>query len=131
MSVSVIYRLSIECFRSSKSLVWHPSSGVNIVLGGGDVGKTSILDAIALLLSPSYPAALSDAEYLDRKVEAGLRYRSRHVLTIRYRRQCQAKPSWPWEWNGADAIVPKQALALQLILCTSFVSAGISAADSP
>jgi len=71
MSVSVIYRLSIECFRSSKSLVWHPSSGVNIVLGGGDVGKTSILDAIALLLSPSYPAALSDAEYLDRKVEAG------------------------------------------------------------
>lgn len=34
------------------SLKWRPSRGVNLILGGGDVGKTAILEAIALLLSP-------------------------------------------------------------------------------
>ncbi len=106
MSAPVIHRLSIECFRSIKSLVWHPSNGVNIVLGGGDVGKTSILDAIALLLSPTYPAALSDAEYLDRKVDAGFTIEAVMSLPPNTGVSDQAKLSWPWEWNGTDAVVP-------------------------
>src|SRR5260370_14107515 len=106
MSAPVIYRLSIECFRSIKSLMWHPSNGVNIVLGGGDVGKASILDAIALLLSPAYPAALSDAEYLGRKVETGFAIEAIMSLPPDVGVNDQAKLSWPWEWDGTDAIVP-------------------------
>src|SRR5258708_35146852 len=64
----LIRRLTIERFRGIEGLVWYPAAGLNIILGGGDVGKTTILDAIALLLSPTNTVALSDADYLDRDV---------------------------------------------------------------
>jgi uncharacterized protein (DUF4415 family) len=44
---------------------------VNVILGGGDVGKTTILEAIALLFSPVNPTTLSDPDYHDRDIEAG------------------------------------------------------------
>ncbi len=49
----MIPRLTIENFRGLAKLVWHPTPGRNVILGGGDVGKTTILDAIALLLNPT------------------------------------------------------------------------------
>ena len=58
-----IYRLAIKCFRGIKTLSWYPAKGVNVILGGGDVGKTTILDAIGLLLSPTNPTTLSDTDY--------------------------------------------------------------------
>ena len=45
-------RLTIEKFRGIKSLMWDPAPGVDFVLGGDDAGKTTISDAIALLLKP-------------------------------------------------------------------------------
>ena len=48
----IIRRLTIERFRGIEALTWHPAPGVNVILGGGDVGKTTVLEAIALLLSP-------------------------------------------------------------------------------
>jgi putative ATP-dependent endonuclease of the OLD family len=44
---------------------------VNFILGGGDVGKTTILDAIALLLSPSNPSVVPDTDYHGRADEYG------------------------------------------------------------
>jgi len=55
-----IYALTIERFRGITSLKWQPSRGVNVILGGGDVGKTTILEAIALLLSPVNPTTLTE-----------------------------------------------------------------------
>jgi len=43
----LILRLTIERFRGIETLIWYPEPGVNVILGGGDVGKTTILDAIA------------------------------------------------------------------------------------
>jgi recombinational DNA repair ATPase RecF len=60
----VIRRLSIERFRGISALTWRPSPGVNIILGGGDVGKTTILEAIALLLSPTNVGTISDNRIL-------------------------------------------------------------------
>jgi AAA domain len=68
---SAIYALNIERFRGITTLRWKPSRGVNVILGGGDVGKTTILEAIALLLSPVNPTTLSDPDYHDRHIEAG------------------------------------------------------------
>ena len=48
-----IYRLIIERFRGIETPSWYPAVGVNVILGGGDVGKTTVLDAIALLLGPT------------------------------------------------------------------------------
>lgn len=50
MSAPAIFHLGIERFRGIKTLSWHPAKGVNVILGGGDVGKTTILDAIGLLI---------------------------------------------------------------------------------
>jgi putative ATP-dependent endonuclease of the OLD family len=106
VSVPVIYRLAIERFRSIKAFSWHPAKGVNLILGGGDVGKTSILDAIALLLSPTNPATLIDTEYLARNIEAGFTIEAIVSLPAESGINQQAKPSWPWDWNGSEALVP-------------------------
>jgi putative ATP-dependent endonuclease of OLD family len=70
-STPAIYQLSIERYRGIPSLQWRPARGLNLILGGGDVGKTTILEAIALLLSPVNLANLSDPDYHDRKIDVG------------------------------------------------------------
>jgi putative ATP-dependent endonuclease of OLD family len=57
---AAIYALTVERFGGITSLKWKPSRGVNVILGGGDVGRTTILEAIALLLSPVNATTLSD-----------------------------------------------------------------------
>jgi len=37
-----IYALTIERFRGITSLKWKPSRGVNVIIGGSDVDKTTI-----------------------------------------------------------------------------------------
>jgi putative ATP-dependent endonuclease of OLD family len=106
MSAPTIHRLSIERFRSIKTLSWYPAKGVNVLLGGGDVGKTSILDAIGLLLSPVNPATLSDTDYHARNVEEGFVIEAIIGLPPESKINNQVKPSWPWDWNGKDAVVP-------------------------
>jgi hypothetical protein len=101
-----IYALTIERFRGITSLNWKPSRGVNVILGGGDVGKTTILDAIALLLSPVNPTTLSDPDYHDRDIETGFSIEAVLSLPVGAGISSQMKPSWPWEWTGEEAIVP-------------------------
>ena len=106
MSAPTIYRLSIERFRCIKTFTWHPTKSVNVILGGGDVGKTTILDAIALLLSPTNPATLSDTDYHAREVAAGFVIEAIISLPTQSGINYQTKPSWPWEWDGCDIKVP-------------------------
>ena len=73
MATLAIYRLDIERFRRIRVLSWHPARGVNVILGGGDVGKTTILDAVALLPNPTNSTTLSDTDYYARNVEAVVR----------------------------------------------------------
>lgn len=70
-AVSRILRLDINRFRGIRTLKWVPHSGVNVVIGGGDVGKTTILEAIALLLSPTNQNSLTDFDYYDRDATEG------------------------------------------------------------
>ena len=41
ITTPAIYALSIERFRGITSLKWRQARGVNVILGGGDVGKTT------------------------------------------------------------------------------------------
>jgi putative ATP-dependent endonuclease of OLD family len=105
MPVPTIYRLAVERFRGISSLTWHPARGVNVILGGGDVGKTTILDAIGLLLSPTNAGA-SDTDYFARRIEEGFSIEVVMSLPPGCGINYQFKPSWPWEWDGKDALVP-------------------------
>ena len=71
IAAPVILYLNIERFRGIKALPWYPAAGVNVILGGGDVGKTTILDAIAILLAPTNATAVSDTDYYRRDIDAG------------------------------------------------------------
>jgi putative ATP-dependent endonuclease of OLD family len=106
MRVPVIYQLRIERFRGIKALTWHPAKGVNVILGGGDVGKTTILDAVALLLSPVNTTSLSDAEYFARDVEKGFSISAVLSLPPCSSMDDQVSPSWPWGWNGEEPVLP-------------------------
>ena len=105
-SSPAIYHLAIERFRGIKMLSWHPTNGVNVILGGGDVGKTTILDAIALLLSPTNPSILSDTDFHARDDGAGFVIEAVLTLPPASGINYQTKPSWPWNWNGNEAVVP-------------------------
>lgn len=105
-SAPVIRRLTIDRFRGIEKLVWYPEPGVNVLLGGGDVGKTTILDAIALLLSPTNTTAVSDADYWRRQVEDGFCIEAVMSLPEGCGINQQTKNAWPWEWNGTEPVLP-------------------------
>ena len=102
----MIHHLAIERFRGIEALSWHPTAGVNVILGGGDVGKTSILDALGLLLSFSAYTTLSDTDYYCRDIEAEFTIEAVFSLPPECGINDQFKASWPWEWNGSEAVVP-------------------------
>jgi putative ATP-dependent endonuclease of the OLD family len=103
---AIIHQIKIERFRGIENLKWNPVAGINVILGGGDVGKTTILDAIALLLSPSNSFVLSEADYWNR--DYGAEFSIRAVMSLPASSDIGQHPkfAWPWEWNGTDAVSP-------------------------
>ena len=77
-----------------------------MILGGGDAGKTTILDAIGLLFSPVNPSNLADTDYHARDIAAGFVIEAVVSLPAGSGIHDQLKPSWPWVWNGNDISVP-------------------------
>jgi putative ATP-dependent endonuclease of OLD family len=57
--------IEIENYRAIKKLVWRPDSGLNCLIGPGDSGKSSILDAIELCLGSATrrTIAVSDCDF--------------------------------------------------------------------
>ncbi len=64
-----IRQLEIRNFRSIKSLEWKPTSGINCLIGPGDSGKTTILDAIDYCLGARRNLSISDADFFEMNVE--------------------------------------------------------------
>jgi predicted ATPase len=55
--------LSIQNFRSIQMLSWAPSAGINCLIGPGDSGKSTILDAIDLCLGARRSVAFGDTDF--------------------------------------------------------------------
>jgi putative ATP-dependent endonuclease of the OLD family len=66
--------IEITHFRGIRLLQWHPGPGVNCLIGSGDSGKSTILDAIDLCLGQRRTVAFSDADFhqLDTSVPIGI-----------------------------------------------------------
>ncbi|AMC35281.1 ATP-dependent nuclease [Janthinobacterium sp. B9-8] len=107
MSAPKVLRLHMERFRGFESLTWHPAPGMNIILGGGNVGKSTLLEAIALLLHPTNSFILSDSDYWQRKVEEEFCIEAVIQLPDSIGINRQSTVAWPWEWDGANAVLPK------------------------
>ena len=61
--------VTIENFRCIQHLSWMPASGLNCLVGPGDSGKSSILDAIDLCLGVRRTTNLTDADFHGLDVE--------------------------------------------------------------
>ncbi|TPQ40127.1 ATP-dependent endonuclease [Bradyrhizobium guangdongense] len=64
-----IRHIEIRNFRCIQSLNWFPSPGINCLVGPGDSGKSSILDAIDLCLGARRNVLLTDADFYSLNVE--------------------------------------------------------------
>jgi len=67
--LALIRKIEIENFRSIQKLDWLPSAGINCLIGAGDSGKSSILDAIDLCLGARRSFQVSDADFFNLDVE--------------------------------------------------------------
>lgn len=103
---AIIRQISIERFRGIRSLKWNPAIGMNIILGGGDVGKITLLEAISLLLNPSSTIALSESDYWQRETDKEFNIRVVISLPASSGINQQKKLALPWAWNGSDAASP-------------------------
>ena len=61
--------VEIRGFRSIQSLDWFPMPGVNCLVGSGDSGKSTVLDAIDACLSPRRGMLFSDTDFYNLNVE--------------------------------------------------------------
>ena len=106
---AVIRKLTIERFRGIEKFEWAPGPGTNVVLGGGDVGKTTILEAVALLLNPSNAAVVSESDYWKRENTQEFLITAVMALPESSGISNQQSFSWPWAWDGKDAVQPSAA----------------------
>ena len=58
-----IRKIEISHFRCIRSLTWSPSSGINCLIGPGDSGKSTVLDAIDLCLGARRIVQFTDADF--------------------------------------------------------------------
>jgi predicted ATPase len=59
-------------FRSVHSLTWLPSAGINCLIGPGDSGKSTILEAIDLCLGAQRNIQFSDADFFNLDVKQAI-----------------------------------------------------------
>ncbi|HBS25545.1 MAG TPA: OLD family endonuclease [Gammaproteobacteria bacterium] len=105
---SKILKLKISNFRGIHELNWRPSPGMNFVLGGGDTGKTTVLEAVDLLFSPSTSFAVSETDYWMRDITTSLIIDGVVRLGDGVDINTQSNMAYPWHWNGSEAVVPDQ-----------------------
>lgn len=61
--MAIVRRIEIENFRSIRRLSWCPEPGFNCLVGPGDAGKTTILDAIDFCLGARRNLNATDADF--------------------------------------------------------------------
>jgi putative ATP-dependent endonuclease of the OLD family len=71
--MTLIRVLEIENFRAVKELRWLPGAGVNCLIGPGDSGKSTILDAIDYCLGARRSVAFTDADFHGLDVDDPIR----------------------------------------------------------
>lgn len=102
-----IKKLTIRRFRGIRNFSWLPEAGLNLIIGGGDCGKTTILEAIGLLFHSGTSSNLTEADYWKRESENGFEIEAVISTKSDFEFSSGSRVFWPWEWNGTDAVQPK------------------------
>ena len=105
-----IRQLHIKGYRGIASLKWNPYKNTNIILGGGDCGKSTILEALGLLFSPSGNRSLTESDFWNKKSEDGFSIEASIHISDDFEFSAGTKIYWPWEWDGENSIIPAAEL---------------------
>ncbi len=71
--MATIRLVEIENFRCIRHLQWYPTPGINCLIGPGDSGKSTILDAIDLTLGARRTAQFTDADFHNLDIKNPIR----------------------------------------------------------
>lgn len=61
--MTCIRKIEVSNFRAVKKLIWIPNEGMNCLIGPGDAGKSTILDAIDIALGARRQTTFTDADF--------------------------------------------------------------------
>jgi len=103
---AIIRKLSVRRFRGLETLDWRPGPTMNLILGGGDMGKTTILDAVGLLLSASNATTVSEVDYWRRDNSVEFSIEAVVSLPEGVEPNTFSVLLMPWDWDGEDAVLP-------------------------
>lgn len=106
MSKAIVLCLLISSYKGTRYLVWKPSDKLNLIIGGGDIGKSTLLDAIGLLFHPSNSKSLSGSDYYNRNITDGFEIEAVLSVSDDFKFTSGSKMYWPWEWDGENAVLP-------------------------
>ena len=67
-----VRRLQIERFRGIRSLDWRSISDTAALVGPGDSGKSTVLDALERVLSPRWNFPFDDSDFYDLKTDEAI-----------------------------------------------------------
>jgi putative ATP-dependent endonuclease of the OLD family len=101
-----IKQFHIKHFRGISDLKWNPKPGMNMIIGGGDCGKTTALEALGFLFHPGNNISLSEADFLNRESQEGFSIEAVISISEEFDFTSGSKVFWPWEWNGEDPTLP-------------------------
>jgi putative ATP-dependent endonuclease of the OLD family len=73
--MTLIRVVEIENFRSVEAFAWRPRNGINCLIGPGDSGKSTILDAIDFCIGARLSLQLTDSDFHTVDVERPIRIR--------------------------------------------------------
>lgn len=72
-NMTLIRAIEIENFRSVKALKWQPRARVNCLIGSGDSGKSTILDAIDYCIGARRALQMIDSDFCGLDIEKPIR----------------------------------------------------------
>ncbi|NLS07868.1 AAA family ATPase [Rhizobium sp. P32RR-XVIII] len=101
-----IKRLRVTNFRGLADTEWYPDDNMNLLIGGGDSGKSTLLHAIALLFSPTNSVQVFETDYLNRSLDPGFVIEATVSLSEEMGLANFQQALWPWEWDGKAAVLP-------------------------
>lgn len=71
--MTLVRVIEIENFRSVKVLRWQPFAGINCLVGPGDSGKSTVLDALDYCIGARRTLPLTDADFCGLDIEKPVR----------------------------------------------------------
>jgi putative ATP-dependent endonuclease of OLD family len=115
----IIRRLTLRRFRQFEDLAWEPSVGINCLVGPGDGGKTTLLEAISRATSPAPYGPAAEHDYYRRRTDEGFEIELVvGALDDRLKGMFRPPPLWGWVGPGEvlrDAPVEAEAVLVVLV----------------